>query len=265
MMNNEVGIKARWGRGWLIMRTANPTLNSNTFKNLGQVSYGNEMTISGTVNKTLILLALVLLPASWTWNMFYTTGNPAVVYPFMIGGVIGGLIVALITVFKKEYSPITAPVYCILEGLFLGGISSIFEAMFPGIVIQAVALTFGTLFALLFVYKAGIIKVTENFKLGVVAATGSIMLIYLASFFLGFAGIQVPFIHESGLLGIGFSLFVIAIAAMNLVLGFDFIEQGAESGAPKYMEWFAAFGLMVTLIWLYIEILRLLAKLRSRD
>jgi uncharacterized YccA/Bax inhibitor family protein len=152
----------------------------------------------------------------------------------------------------------------VAEGLFLGGISSIFEAQFPGIVIQAVGLTLGTLVGLLFAYKSGLIKVTENFKLGVAAATGGIFLIYMASFVLGFFGVGIPFIHESGLIGIGFSLVVVVIAALNLVLDFDFIERGAEAGAPKYMEWYGAFGLMVTLIWLYLEMLRLLAKLRSR-
>ena len=180
-------------------------------------------------------------------------------------GAIGGFAVALVTVFKKTWSAITAPVYALLEGLFLGGISAVFEARFPGIVIQAVGLTFGTLLCLLFAYKSGLIKATENFKLGIVAATGGIGMIYLVSIFFGFFGIQIPFIHESGIIGIGFSLFVVVIAALNLVLDFDFIESGSEMGAPRYMEWYAAFGLMVTLIWLYIEILRLLSKLRSRD
>ena len=137
--------------------------------------------------------------------------------------------------------------------------------MYPDIVFQAVSLTFGTLFALLIAYKSGWIKATENFKLGVVAATGGICMVYLVSIVMGFFGTTIPFIHESGWIGIGFSLFVIVIAALNLVLDFDFIEKGAEHGAPKYMEWYGAFGLMVTLVWLYIEILRLLAKLNSRD
>ena len=152
-----------------------------------------------------------------------------------------------------------------MEGLFLGGISAIFEAQFSGIVIQAVGLTFGTLFCLLMVYKSGLIKATENFKLGIASATGAIFLVYLVSMILGFFGVQMPFIHESGIIGIGFSIFVVVIAALNLVLDFDFIENGSQMGAPKYMEWYAAFGLMVTLVWLYIEILRLLTKLRSRD
>lgn len=247
------------------MRTANPALNSKTFQEYSsRTDAVDAMTIQGTVNKSAILLCCLLLSAGWTWNMFYTSGNPAAVMPWMIGGAIGGLVVALITVFKKTAAPITAPIYALLEGLFIGGISSIFEAQYPGIVIQAVGLTFGTLFALLFAYKSGLIKATENFKLGVVAATGSIMLIYIASIVLGFFGIRVPFIHDSGPLGILFSLVVVVIAALNLVLDFDFIEHGAEHGAPKFMEWYAAFGLMVTLVWLYIEMLRLLAKLRSR-
>ena len=247
------------------MRTANPALNSKTFQEYSsRTGVVDSMTIQGTVNKTAIILCCLLLSAGWTWNMFYSSGNPAVVMPWMIGGAIGGFIVALITVFKKTVAPITAPIYALLEGLFIGGISSIFEAQYPGIVIQAVGLTFGTLFALLFAYKSGFIKATENFKLGVVAATGSIMLIYFASILLGFFGIRIPFIHDSGPLGILFSLVVVVIAALNLVLDFDFIEHGAEQGAPKFMEWYAAFGLIVTLVWLYIEILRLLAKLRSR-
>jgi uncharacterized YccA/Bax inhibitor family protein len=244
-------------------RTANPALNAKTFTGLART--GEAMTIQGTVNKTGIMLILLLIPAFWVWDKFFTTMDPASVSSWMMLGIIGGLIFALITVFKKEAAPVTAPIYAILEGLFLGGISAIFEAQFPGIVIQAVGLTFGTLFCLLMAYRSGMIRATENFKLGVAAATGGIFLMYLATFILGFFGVNVPFIHESGLIGIGFSLFVVVIAALNLVLDFDFIENGAAHGAPKYMEWYAAFGLMVTLIWLYIEFLRLLAKLRSRD
>jgi len=174
------------------------------------------------------------------------------------------LVLGLVTIFVKTWAPVTSPLYAVCEGLALGGISAMFEAQYPGIVIQAVALTFGTLFGLLMAYRSGLIKATENFKLGVVAATGSIFLIYLVGFVLGFFGIAIPYIHQSGTIGILFSLFVVVVAALNLVLDFDFIESGVASGAPKYMEWYAAFGLMVTLIWLYLEILRLLAKLRSR-
>jgi uncharacterized YccA/Bax inhibitor family protein len=249
-----------------MMRTANPALNSKTFKGLEySADSNNVMTIQGTVNRTGLLLILTLISATWVWNMFFESGNPAAVTPWTIIGAIGGFVVALVTIFKKEWSAVTSPVYALLEGLFLGGISAIFEARFPGIVMQAVGLTFGTLLCLLFAYKSGLIKATENFKLGIVAATGGIAMIYVVSILLGFFGIQIPLIHESGIIGIGFSMFVVVIAALNLVLDFDFIENGSEMGAPKYMEWYAAFGLMVTLIWLYIEILRLLSKLRSRN
>ena len=180
-------------------------------------------------------------------------------------GAIGGLVVALITVFKKQWSPVTAPAYALLEGLFIGAFSAMMEARFPGIVLQAVGLTFGTLASLLVAYRSGLIRVTENFKLGVVAATGGIALLYLVDIAMGFFGHSVGFIHQSSLLGIGFSVVVVIIAALNLVFDFDFIERGVEQGAPKYMEWFAAFGLMVTLVWLYLEILRLLSKLNSRN
>ena len=249
-----------------IMRTANPALNDKTFTGLEYAgAQDNVMTIQGTVNKTGVLLALVLIAAAWVWKMFFESGNPAAVTPWMIGGAIGGFVVALVTVFKKEWAGATAPLYAVLEGLFLGGISAVFEARFPGIVIQAVGLTFGTLFCLLIAYRSGLIKATENFKMGVVAATGGIALMYFITMILGFFGVSVPFIQGSSPLSIGISVFIVIIAALNLVLDFDFIENGSAAGAPKYMEWYAAFGLMVTLIWLYIEILRLLSKLRSRD
>ena len=251
-----------------MMRTANPALNSKTFDEV--IASEEKMTIQGTVNKTALSLFLLVGTAMYTWRMYFDSigldgvGDMSVVYPWMIGGGIGGFIVAIVTVFKKTWAPITTPIYALLEGLLLGGLSALFESMYPGIVLQAVALTFGTLFSLLFAYKSGLIRATENFKLGVVAATGGIALIYLVSFVLSFFGTGIPYIHENGLMGIGFSAFVVVIAALNLVLDFDFIETGAERGAPKYMEWYGAFGLLVTLVWLYIEILRLLAKLRSR-
>jgi uncharacterized YccA/Bax inhibitor family protein len=246
-----------------MMRTANPVLSDTAFRGVGRAAaFGDAMTVQGTVNKTGILLLLTVLAAAWTWRLYFTAAGPLSIW--IMGGAIGGFIVAMITVFKKQWAPVTAPIYAVLEGLFLGGISSVFEARYPGIVIQAVGLTFGTLLALLLAYTSRLIRATENFKLGVVAATGGIALIYLATMVLGFFGIRIPYIHDSGLIGIGFSLFVVVVAALNLVLDFDFIESGAAQGAPKFMEWYAAFGLMVTLIWLYIEILRLLSKLRER-
>ena len=247
------------------MRTANPALSDDTFTGFGRVAREEQMTIQGTVNKAVLLLLCVFLTAAWTWSLFYRTMNPQAVVPWLAIGAIGGLIVALITVFKQSWAPVTAPIYALLEGLVIGGVSAVAEAQFPGIVIQAVGLTFGTCLALLLAYKSGMIRASENFKLGVVAATGGIALFYLLSLVLGLFGVRISFLYQSGPLGIAFSLFVVVIAALNLVLDFDFIEQGAGAGAPRYMEWYAAFGLMVTLIWLYLEILRLLMKLRSRD
>jgi len=249
-----------------MMRTANPALNKKTFGNTGYISNTeNVMTLQGTVNKTGFLLTFLILAAAWTWNLYFESSNPASVTPWLIGGGLGGFVVAIITTFKKNLSPITAPIYAVLEGLFLGSLSALFESRFPGIVVQAVGLTFGTLFALLMAYRSGLIKATENFKLGVTAATGGICLLYLISFILSFFGTGIPYIHQSGIIGIGFSMFVVVIAALNLVLDFDFIENASENGAPKYMEWYGAFGLLVTLVWLYIEILRLLSKLYSRN
>jgi uncharacterized YccA/Bax inhibitor family protein len=244
------------------MRSGNPVLTSKTFET---APAGERMTLGGTVNKTAILLALCLITAIYTWGRFSATGNAADIMPLVWTGAIGGFVVCLVTVFKKEWSAVTAPIYALLEGFLVGGISAIFEAIYPGIVIQAVGLTFGTLGCLLMAYKSGLIKATENFKLGVVAATGGIALLYIVSMVMRFAFDKpIGFIHEGSTFGILFSVFVVVIAALNLVLDFDFIEAGVEKGAPKYMEWYGAFGLTVTLIWLYLEILRLLAKLRSR-
>ncbi len=247
------------------MTSGNPALNDQTFRSIPYTGERESMTVQGTVNKTGLLLLFVILTAGWTWHRFFLTSDPSSVSGLIVIGAFGGLILALITAFKQTWAPVTAPVYSLLEGLFIGGVSSIAESQYPGIVIQAVGLTFGTLLALLAAYSSGLVKATENFKLGVMAATGGIFLIYLATAILGLFGAHIPYIHDSGLFGIGFSLFVVVVAALNLVIDFDFIEQGARSGAPKYMEWYGACALMVTLIWLYIEILRLLTKLRSRD
>ena len=247
-----------------MMRTSNPAL-TNAFSVPGiRAGFGETMTVNGTIYKTLILLACALVPAMWTWNQFFTTRDPAAIGGYTMIGAIGGLIVAMVTIFKKEWSPVTAPLYAALEGLLLGGISAMFELRFPGIAIESVALTFGTCLCLLLAYRSGLIRVTQKFTLGLVAATGGIMLIYFATMILGFFGVSVPYIYGSGPIGIAFSLVVVGIAALNLVLDFHFIEQGAANGAPKYMEWFGAFGLMVTLVWLYLEMLRLLSKLRER-
>jgi uncharacterized YccA/Bax inhibitor family protein len=244
-----------------LMRTSNPALSDGAFRGVG-TAYGEPMTISGAVNKTGILLICAVATAIWSWTRF-TTAPDSAMGMLVVGG-IGGFVVALVTIFKKEWAPLTAPLYALLEGLVLGSISAMYEVRFHGIAIQAVGLTFGVLFALLVVYRTGLIRATENFKLGVFAATGGIALFYLAQFALGFFGIRFASINGSGAIGIGFSLFVVVIASLNLVLDFDFIERGAAAQAPKYMEWYAAFGLMVTLVWLYMEILRLMGKLRDR-
>ena len=244
----------------MLGRSGNPTLSDATFAGF-ETSGAKTMSLQGTVNKVGILLALVVGGALFTWNQFYSTGSAGF---FMPGGLFGGMIFAVITMFRPTLAMYTAPIYAILQGLFLGGISAAFESMYPGIVIQATGLTFGTLASLLVLYKTGVIKPTENFRLMIVSATMGIAVLYAISFVMSLFGSGIGFIHSNGLFGIGFSLFVVGIAAMNLVLDFDFIEDGAERGAPKYMEWFGAFALMVTLIWLYLEMLRLLAKIRSR-
>lgn len=249
----------------MALRTGNPTLSSSTFSSFRTEvhSPAETMTLNGTVHRTFFLLCLVVASAAFTWKQLFV--NPNAIMPLMLVGLGGGFITALVTIFKKDWSPVSAPVYALFEGLIVGGISAIAELQYPGIVLQAVGLTFGTLFCLLAAYRSGLIAATENFKLGVVAATGGICVVYLISIVARLFGTDVPMIHEAGTVGIGFSLFVVVIAALNLVLDFDFIEQGVEYGAPKYMEWYGAFGLVVTLIWLYLEILRLLMKLRSRD
>ncbi len=252
------------------MRSGNPALKDSTFLDLGTGSVvqrsSGAMTLNGTVNKTAFLLVLTLATALYPWSLYFANPGSAAVGGLALAGAIGGLVVALVTVFKKTWAPVTAPLYAALEGLFIGAISATFEARFPGIVMQATALTFGTLGALLLAYRSGLIRATENFKLGVFAATGGIALLYLVNIGMRLFGFEgMGFIHESSTVGILFSVFVVVIAALNLVMDFDFIEQGVDAGAPKYMEWYAAFGLLVTLVWLYIEILRLLSKLQSRD
>ena len=244
----------------LTLRSGNPALNTKTFSGFDMTT-GASMTIMGTVHKTALGLLLLMSTALFTWNM--PAGDPRAT-GLMIVGMIGGLIVAIVTIFKHHLAKYTVPAYALLEGLALGGISKFFDVMYPGIVNQAVMLTFGTLGALLLAYRSGLIKATENFKLGIVAATGGIFFVYLISWILSWFSVSIPLIHSNSNMGILFSIVVVVIAALNLVLDFDFIEEGSEKGAPKYMEWYGAFGLLVTLIWLYLEILRLLAKLSSR-
>ena len=246
-----------------LMRTSNPALNDKVFRGVPG-ALGETMTLEGTINKTGILLLCAVATAAWTWHLARNPDTLPMDYGLLLVGLFGGLVFALITTFRKTWAPVTAPIYALLEGLVLGGLSASLEVRFPGIVIESVCLTFGTMLVLLMAYRSGLIKVTQKFRLGVVAATGAIFLFYLIEMVLGFFGIHFTAVNGSGLLGIGISLFIVGIAALNLVLDFDFIESGVAAGAPKYMEWYGAFGLMVTLVWLYLEILRLMAKLRGR-
>jgi uncharacterized YccA/Bax inhibitor family protein len=246
------------------MRSGNPALKESTFTTV-HAGYGEPaMTLRGTATKSLVLGLLTLFAAGFTWNAV-GAGRPEIVGPAALVGGIGGFIVALVTIFKPTLSPYTAPVYAVLEGLLLGGVSAIYNARFAGLPLQAVALTFGVFIAMLVAYRAGVVRATARFRLGVVAATGGIAVMYLLSFVLRLFGVPMPFLHDSSPLSIGISLVIVGVAALNLVLDFDLIERGVEQRAPRYMEWYASFGLLVTLVWLYLEILRLLAKLQGRN
>jgi uncharacterized YccA/Bax inhibitor family protein len=248
--------------GVTTFRSGNPTLTAGTFAKYRVAPGVEQMTLGGTVNKTAMSLGVLLIAALYIWTR--GADDPRLGVWILVSS-IAGLIVMLVTVFKHAWAQYTTLVYAALEGIALGGVSVLTEAEYPGIVGQAVFLTFGTLGALLVAYRSGMIQPTQNFRLGVVAATGGIFVFYLVGFALSFVGIQVPLIHSNGLIGILFSVVVVVLAALNLVLDFDFIEQGVSHGAPKHMEWYGAFGLLVTLVWLYLEILRLLSKLRSRS
>lgn len=239
------------------MQSGNPTLSDKMFRET-RVGAGQEvMTTMGAYQKTAILLALCVGSATFTWS--------AAGAGFAMIGFIGGFILAMVTIFKKEWAMITAPLYAICEGLALGGISFMYQTQYPGIVQNAIMLTFAVMALMLYVYASGIIKVTDKLKKGILVATGAIFLVYLVGMVMSFFGSGIPMIHGAGPIGIGFSLVVVGIASFNLLMDFDFIEKAASTrSAPKYMEWFAAFGLMVTLVWLYLEILRLLSKLNSR-
>lgn len=243
-------------------KSKNPALKTDIFQ--GAEAVGSQtMTIQGTVNKIALLGVITFASAMYTWNIAMSSTNPASVQGFMVGGFLIGFILAVIIIFKKKWANVLAPVYCIAKGLALGAISAMYEVAFQGIVFQALLLTFGILFSLLLIYRMGWIKVTENFKLMIGSAIMGIGVLYLSSFVLGFFGMEMSFLHDSSPLSIGISLVIVAVAAFSLVIDFDFIEEGEAQGAPKYMEWYAAFGLIVTLIWLYLEILRLLSKLRD--
>lgn len=244
------------------MESHNPVMTEKAYQaakqQSGPVSYeGESMTVTGAVNKTLLLSLLLVVTAAYA----FTAGSSWMMW----GGAIGGLIVVLIAAFRPQYSPILAPVYAALEGLFVGAVSAIYASLFDGIIFQAVTLTLALLFVMLFIYKAGIIKVTEKFRSGVIMATGAILVFYLLNFVLSLFGVNMPYLHEGGWVSIGISLVIVGVASLNLLLDFDNFEKGEAYGAPAYMEWFSAMGLLVTLVWLYIEMLRLIALFSSND
>jgi uncharacterized YccA/Bax inhibitor family protein len=248
-----------------LFKSGNPVLSEKTFSDQLLELQSERMTVRGTLNKFGLLFIMMLVGASFTWRLFYQGVN---VMPWAIGAAIGGFVLALIMVFKKEWSPYLALGYGLLEGLFLGAVSAVFNAAFaatyPGLVMQAVLLTLGTAGSMFLLYKFRIIQATPIFKKVIIIATAGIAIFYLIAIVLRLFGIQMPYLHDSSALSIGISLFIVAIAALNLILDFDRIEQGAAQGAPKYFEWFSAFGLLVTLVWLYLEMLRLLSKLAAR-
>jgi uncharacterized YccA/Bax inhibitor family protein len=245
------------------MVKGSPALNENTFRSLAAPA-GNVMTANGAMVKTIALLILTIVTAAIAWNMA-ATGSITNIKPILIGTGIGGLIIAVLTVFKPHLSPLTGPLYAVVKGAFVGLISMMFENFYNGIVMQAISLTLGIAILMAALYIMRIIRPTAKFKSIVISATGGIFLLYIATFLLGLFGIDIPYIHGSGLIGIGFSLFVVVIASLNLIIDFEMIEVGAQQSAPKYMEWYCGFSILVTIIWLYIEVLRLLAKLADRD
>ncbi len=244
------------------MASRNPAFSEKAFQRARDESLTahGSMTVNGSIQKTLLLILIAAVTGSYTWNQHFAGQD---VSAWVIGGIIGGLIAALVTIFKPKVAHVSAPIYAALEGLALGGISAVYNTAYEGLPAQAILLTVSVLVVMLFLYVARIIRVTQRLRTGIIAATGAIFLVYILSFILSLFGVQMPLIHESSALGIGFSLVVVGIAAFNLLLDFDFIERGANGGLPKRYEWFGAFGLMVTLVWLYLEILRLLGKLRD--
>jgi len=247
----------------------NPAFTKETFAGYDQV-YGttrtSTMTVQGTIGKTFGLLGILSATAIWSWNQA-AQGQLGV--PVVIGAGLGTFVLAMITIFKKNFAPWTAPLHAGFEGVFLGALSAWIEVgalgkAYPGIVIQAVSMTCGTLFCMLFVYATGLVKVTQKLRTGVIAATGAIALVYLVAMVMSMFGRSVPFLNDASPLGIGISVVIVGVAAFNLLLNFDFVEMGARAQAPKYMEWYAAFGLILTLVWLYLEILDLLRKIQDR-
>lgn len=250
-----------------LFQSGNPTLSQKIFNRTAQDISGEVMTVRGSINKFGFLLFMVIGGAAYTWHLYYNLAQDTATM-FMWIGLIGGIISGIAISFKPTWAPYLAPAYGLLEGFFLGGISAMFNAMFaakyPGLIMQAVGLTFGVAIAMFLLYNFKVLKATERFKSVIISATVGIGIFYLISIVLRMFGVDMPFMYDSSALGIGISLFIVAIAALNLILDFDMIERGAEAGAPKYMEWYGAFGLLVTIVWLYIEILKLLSRFANR-
>ena len=249
----------------LSYRSSNPALNSNTFKNVvkkDSLHLNETMTIRGTVDKTALALSLLLISGYYCYSLGEQSLTPILTFI----GLFLGLLLFITTILKKSWSPFTVPFYSISQGFVLGGVSFYYNSQYEGIVLQAILLTILVLISMLFAYRSKIIKPTENFKLGVFSALMAVSLLYIVGFIMSFLGSGIPILNpnNSSLISIGFSVLVVILGAFCLVIDFDFIEEGAEKGAPKYMEWYGALGLLVTLIWLYLEIIKLLAKLRNR-
>jgi uncharacterized YccA/Bax inhibitor family protein len=239
---------------------SNPALRDSIFRDAHAQSYAERMTVSGTVLKAIVLIALTTFSAAWVWQA--TVRNPAIVGTAVLVGTLGGFVAALVAIFKPRTAPIVAPLYAVLEGLALGAISAIYNAQYHGLPAMAVGLTLMVAIGMLLAYQTGLIRATDTFRRVIISATFGIMLFYLISIGMSFFGLNMPLINDSGPLGIGLSVVFTAVAALNLVLDFDLIERGAQQGAPKYMEWYGGFALLITLVWLYLEILRLLGKMR---
>ena len=253
-----------------LFQSGNPTLTEKIFNSSAtrNAELQGVMSVRGTMNKFGFMLLMLMGAATYTWNL-YQTGNPGQMQTLMYVGIFGGMIAAFAIIFKPTWAPYIAPAYGLLEGLFIGGISAVMNDMFaksyPGLVMQAVGLTFGVAIAMFLLYNFRVIRATEKFKSILFAATLGIGIFYLLTMVFRMFGVDMPFMYDSSLLGIGISLFIVAIAALNLIMDFDMIEKGADAGAPKYMEWYGAFGLMVTIVWLYIEILKLLSRFAKRN
>lgn len=255
-----------------LFKSGNPTLSQKIFEKShnAEAELNGTMTVRGAINKFGFLMLMVIGGAAYTWQLYYS-GNPSLMQTLLIVGAIGGLITAIAISFKPNWAPFLAPLYGILQGFFVGAISAVINDMmadsYPNIVMQAIGLTFGVAISMFLLYNFGVIKPTEKFKSIIFSATLGIAVFYGITILLRLFGVEMSFMNfgDNSLLGIGISLFVVAIAALNLILDFDMIEQGAERGAPKFMEWYGAFGLLVTIVWLYIEILKLLSRFASRD